>query len=162
ERPDENEGGARVVRGATAAAEPFDGGGEGDRRPERAERSREAETRSEHEAGKGRGRNPVRVEREPAQDDPRAENAGGQREAGELERAALHEGVVEWAEHALTIMIPIANCATIGGGEELERRGGARPRGERPERRSAPGGRRAPRPPGLLPDRATDLRRAPR
>ena len=62
--------------------------------------ARPAEAVREHEPREGRGADGVREEREPAQDDPRSEQACRDGEEEGLERSALDEGVVEGAEHA--------------------------------------------------------------
>ena len=51
----------------------------GDRDPEGAQRRGEADAIGEHETRKGRGADRMREEREPAQHDPGAEDAGAER-----------------------------------------------------------------------------------
>jgi Fur family ferric uptake transcriptional regulator len=99
ERADEDERGQRVVALLPPRGEPLDAEGEGGRSAERAERRREADTRGEHQTWEGGSRDPVGVEGEPTQHDPRPEHAraGGQQD--ELERPPLDERIVERGQH---------------------------------------------------------------
>ena len=91
ESPDEDERRHAVVaRAATVAGEPADAEREGKRMAANPiERGREREAVGEDEPREGGGRGGVGVEREPAQDDPRSEQAGaGREEAGSRGRRA--------------------------------------------------------------------------
>ena len=99
ERRDEHERREAVVPGARAPREALDAEREDERRRERAERRREAEAVGQHEAGERRRADGVGVERQPAHDDPRAEQARRAREQQHLEHAALHELQLKRIEH---------------------------------------------------------------
>ncbi len=104
ERRDESERREAVVARARAARETLHAEREDERRGERAEWRGEAEAVGQHEAREGRGADRVRVEREPAHHDPRAEQAGRRREQQHLEHAALHEHEVEGLEHGVNLI----------------------------------------------------------
>ena len=70
-----------------------------ERRGKCAERRREAEAIGEHQAGERRRADGMGVERQPAHDDPRAEQAGSPREQQHLEHAALDELQLKGVEH---------------------------------------------------------------
>ena len=81
------------------AREPVEPEGVGAGGERGAGRAGPAEPGGEDEPGEGRRPDGVREEGEAAEDDPRPEQAGRDREHERLDEAALHEGVVEWREH---------------------------------------------------------------
>src|SRR5207253_8326059 len=87
---------ALAARGETVDAERVRPG-----REARSRRAGPAEPVREHEPRERCRPDRVREEGEPAQDDPRPEEAGRHREQQGLERAALDEAVVEGLEHEL-------------------------------------------------------------
>lgn len=88
-----------AVAAVVAGGEPADRGGEQQRRGECPERGREGEAVGEHQAGEGRGGDPVGVEGEAAEDDPGPEDPGAGGEQEDLPEPVLDEGEGEGFEH---------------------------------------------------------------
>ena len=101
QRGDEDERGERVVAvaRALAAREQADGDRHEGRRRAGAEDGGEPQAVGEHEPGKRGGADGVRVEGQPAQHDPRADEARGHGEDQHLDDPVLDEGQLERLEH---------------------------------------------------------------
>ena len=96
-------------------------GAEGERRGEGAERRREAEAVGEHQAREGGGADRVREEGQPAEDDPGAEQAGGDGEDQDLDQAALDEGELEGLEQGRASLVRMSLVCSKTGDRQISR-----------------------------------------
>ena len=99
QRPDEHERSERRILVAATAPQHRHAEREHQRCAQSAEQRGEAESIRNDEPGEGGGPDRVRVEREPAQHDPRPDQACGGGQEQHLPDAALDEGVVKRSEH---------------------------------------------------------------
>jgi hypothetical protein len=101
ESGDQYEGGQRVVAVARAFATREETHAERDerRRGAGAKDGGEAEAVGQHESGKGRRADGVRVERQPAQHDPGSDDPGGHGQDQDLHHPALDERQLKRLEH---------------------------------------------------------------